>query len=299
MLRICLRVIRFNKDIVPEKAVKDGWLANQRSFKIHDDSSKAITGQTIRQLDADILALQEVEGLDTLKRFRSLYLGGIDLYPYAVLIDGNDPRRIDVAILSKLPIVHARTYQHLRYKQRYLFSRDCLEVDIDVGASHDLVLYVNHLKSMVGGRKKTRKRRIRQAKEVKRIVKTRFGNNAGDHPFVIVGDLNDYPQEDSNGTSGINALLDWAEVENVVDRLPPDQRWTHFYNRQKTYNQLDYVLLSKSLANANPNATPTIERRGLPYRAKRAGDSRFDGVNDVIDSKASDHCPVAIEITIV
>lgn len=104
---------QFNKNIDPRKAVVDGWRADQRHFDIYDETSKKITAQTIRAADAHILALQEVENLDTLKRFRDLYLGGRKAYPYVVAIDGNDPRLIDVAVLSRYPLVNIRTYQHL------------------------------------------------------------------------------------------------------------------------------------------------------------------------------------------
>lgn len=62
----------------------------------------------IRELEADVLALQEVESVDTLKHFRAGALGGRKAYPYVAGIDGNDPRLIDVAVLSKLPITHVR-----------------------------------------------------------------------------------------------------------------------------------------------------------------------------------------------
>ncbi len=41
-------------------------------------------------------------------------------------VDPNDPRHIDVAILSRFPIVAARSYQHLKSGSQPLFSRDCL-----------------------------------------------------------------------------------------------------------------------------------------------------------------------------
>lgn len=97
-----------------------------------------------------MIALQEVENLDTLKRFRSEYLGGSRGYPFALAIDGNDPRLIDVAVLSKHPIVHARSYAHLREGSSALFSRDCLEVDVLVDRKR-LTLFVQQYKSMMGG----------------------------------------------------------------------------------------------------------------------------------------------------
>src|SRR5207247_1018885 len=157
---------------------------------------KKLTGKLIRSLDAEVLALQEVESLDTLRRFRSEYLGGPKAYPYSILVDGNDPRLIDVAVLSKHPIVRVRSNQHLRSGNSYLFSRDCLEVELEVGGS-PLVLFVNHLKSMLdkhdskNGRRNTRARRQLQAKTVREIVHARFGTQAGKQPFIVLGDLND------------------------------------------------------------------------------------------------------------
>jgi hypothetical protein len=71
------------------------------------------------------------------------------LYPYALPIDGNDKRLIDVAVPPKHPIVSARSHQELCQGRSYIFSRDCLELQIDVDGS-PLYLFVNHLKSMLG-----------------------------------------------------------------------------------------------------------------------------------------------------
>jgi hypothetical protein len=46
------------------------------------------------------LALQEVESLLSLKKFRSQYLRNMD-YKYIFVLDGNDRRSIDVGILSR------------------------------------------------------------------------------------------------------------------------------------------------------------------------------------------------------
>jgi endonuclease/exonuclease/phosphatase family metal-dependent hydrolase len=117
----------------------------------------------IRELEADVLALQEVENVDTLKHFRAVALGGRKAYPYVAGIDGNDPRLIDVAVLSRLPITRVRSYQHLLDGTSTVFSRDCLEVDVTLPGGGSLTLYVNHLKSMLGGRGATRAKRVLQA----------------------------------------------------------------------------------------------------------------------------------------
>jgi endonuclease/exonuclease/phosphatase family metal-dependent hydrolase len=294
---------RFDEQVEADDAVRDGWDVNETLFTLQDDDSKRLTGETIRATRADVLALQEVENLDVLKRFRSLYLGGSRAYPYALSIDGNDPRLIDVAVLSKHPIVHIRSHQERRSGSSYVFSRDCLEVDLLIGG-RPLTLFVNHLKSMLdqddpaNGRRRTRERRALQAREVRRIVTERFGPDPGQHPFVILGDLNDYLDTDGQGTTGIGDLVRWRQVENVVARLPRDDRWTHYFPGDREllegYHQLDYMLVSRSLA-AHAKGVPEIIRMGLPTGAKRYTGPRFKGVGRVMP-KASDHCPVVFEL---
>ena len=84
-------------------------------------------------MNADVIALQEVENLDVLKRFRTQRLQGMG-YTHTTLVDGNDPRYIDVAMLSRFPIVAARSTSTSR-AARALFSRDCLEADVRRTAS--------------------------------------------------------------------------------------------------------------------------------------------------------------------
>lgn len=297
------RRFKFNKNIDPAKASKDGFSINEVSFDILNDTEKRLTAEAIKAVKADVIALAEVENLDVLKRFRSDRLKTLK-YTHAMLIDGNDPRAIDVAVLSRFPIVRARSYQHARDGGSFLFSRDCLEVDVLVNGS-TLTLFVNHFKSMLDknnpsqGRKSTRAKRVRQTKGVMDIVRARFGANPGGHAWAVVGDLNDFLGPGQGTTSGITDLVTWPQVENVVDRLPQAERWTHFFEKapagEPKVRQLDYILLSTSLA-AGTNALPVIERRGLSPKAVQAGPARFAGVTTKL--VASDHCPVAIDINV-
>lgn len=109
---------------------------------------------------------------------------------------------------------------------------------------------------------------------------------------MVLGDLNDYLP-----SPALEPLLNQPWLENVIDRLRPNQQWTHYYAGNDEYHQLDFLLLSKSLAAANPQALPMIERRGLPKRARQVTIPRFDGVGAAFP-KASDHCPIVIEIEV-
>lgn len=289
---------RFKEGFDPAKANERGWIVEETQFEELGQDSKEITGQAIKEIDADVLALQEVEGVDTLKRFRDVFLGGFDAYRYVAGIDGNDKRLIDVAFLSRLPIVHVRSYQHLRNPTtgEGLFSRDCLEVDIEVAPGKTLTLFVNHFKSMDPTRKETFGKRELQAAEVKKIIEARFGPNPGSEPFIVMGDLNDYLETDEEGESAIKSLVEWDQVENVIARWAPKERWTHYWSWKDDYKQLDYLLLSQSLAKASSGA-PEIMRKGLPKKATAYKGERFAGVGFEWP-RASDHCPVVMEINV-
>jgi endonuclease/exonuclease/phosphatase family metal-dependent hydrolase len=271
-----------------EEAKQDtalGWTIEDGSFQGFTGEERELTEQAIKATRADVLALQEVESLDTLKRFRTQYLGSLDLYPYAFLVDGNDTRRIDVAVLSQLPILEIRSHQYLRHEGEWLFSRDCLEVDIDAGGS-ELTLFVNHLRSMydrsdpANGRRNSHERRKLQAQTVRQLAENRFGPDAGEHPFVVLGDLNDYLETDEQGDTAIAELVRWDAVENVVERMPESERWTHSYRGAE--HQLDYLLPSKSLADRS-DAVPEITRDGLPQAVAAYDGHRF--IDDIADLK--------------
>ncbi|MFT4978935.1 MAG: endonuclease/exonuclease/phosphatase family metal-dependent hydrolase [Myxococcota bacterium] len=295
----------FAQGVNRQQAGKKGFTTEDLRFRVAEPSSKRLTALTMEATGADVFGLQEVESLDVLKQFRDRYLGGAEQWPHALVIDGNDQRRIDVGVLSRFPIVHARSWQHLRDGDRYVFDRDCLEVDIE-GPLGRLTLYINHLKSMRApnrtrgsGRALTQARRQQQCAAIRQIITDRFGPDPSDAPFIVLGDLNDYPKDDHQGRSGIRGLVEWDAVENVLDRLPPRDRWTHFYSGSRAhpaaYRQLDYVLPSRGLAARNPGL-PRVERRGQPGRAERYEGERFEGIGHS-RPKASDHCPVSFELT--
>jgi predicted extracellular nuclease len=298
---------KFNKGVDPNKALIDGWLADKTNFTINDEESKKLTAQAILETKADVIALQEVESLAALRRFRNIYLKGKG-YDHIVVLDGNDPRFIDVAVMSKYPIENVDTHMQEWNKKIkwYTFSRDCLECDIVFPKDKRLRLFINHFKSMFEkadpchGRKNSREKRLIQAKRVKDIVLDEFPDGEGN--YAILGDLNDYLKSDSQGATAIGQLVNWNKVENIINRLPAEEQWTHYYKGSskcgfpKTYRQLDYILLSRTLADAN-SSIPVIIRKGLPRSADAYTGPRFDGVGNSVP-KASDHCPVVIEINV-
>lgn len=271
----------------------DGFSINDLAFRIQDEESKKITGAAIRKVNADVICMQEVESLPVLDRFNSFYLGGMK-YAHRAVFDSFDPRQIDVAVLSRYPITSLRSHREERTQDgsAFLFSRDCLEIEVNVGGT-PLLLYANHFKSMMGGRDATRARRLVQAERVAAIVDARWKKSRYQGNFVVLGDLNDYPEDKTS----LGALLGHKGLDNVLTRLPEAERWTHYYAGGNSYSQLDYLLLSASLAKANPGK-PAVMRTGLPWRALKVTEKRLDGVGDN-EPKASDHVPLYMDIALV
>jgi endonuclease/exonuclease/phosphatase family metal-dependent hydrolase len=226
-------------------------------FKIFDEEQRMLAASAIwdsaSQSWPDILCLQEVESLLAARTFAEDYLG--NAYPHAILIDGYDLRQIDVAVLSRYPIVHVRSFVHeidpSATDHGRLFSRDCLEVDILLPDGNTLTVFNNHFKSkLVMERDPAKKaaqsaaataKRKRQAQRVMQIVRQRFAGVAFDQAlFAVVGDLNDQP-----GSDALKPLLtNSSGLENVLNRLPKELRWTDYYKGGGDVSQLDYLLTS-------------------------------------------------------
>lgn len=279
---------KFKKNFDPTG--ENGFTINDLAFDIYDETAKQITAQAIKEVNADIMALQEIESLPVLDAFNSRYLAQ-SRYRHRILIDSFDPRSIDVAILSRYPIVSVRSHRHERNAANtaWLFSRDCLEVSIDI-SGRQLVLYVNHFKSMVEGRDQTREKRKEQVDRVAAIVDEKWGAMDYQGNFVVLGDFNDYKE----GNTALTSLIQHPGLEDIVNRLPTDEQWTHFFAGGNEYKQLDYLLLSRSLAARN-QAPPGIMRKGLPYRAERYEGPRFPNVGEN-QPKASDHATLYADI---
>jgi len=275
-------------------------------WNVLNDENRVFTALSLRAAAADMLCLQEVDNKQALESFHDRYIRRVARaeYPYRLLIEGNDPRGIDVAVLSRFPIVSAATHQHVEADVNYaggvrrerVFKRDCLEVNISK-EGRTLPIFVCHFKSMSGGRAETRPNREAEAKAVRAIVEERFGDPAA-HDWLIAGDLNDYTETDGapDDGHGLGALLgDGFSVDLVKRIADPEDRWTHFYSEEGSYHQLDYLLASPSLAQKNPGAIPRALRQGQPFRADRYRGERWPRLG-YDRPKASDHCPVVIDL---
>lgn len=136
------------------------------------------------RLDADLVLLQEVENRGVLER-----LAARAGYPEARLVEGNDPRGIDVAALSRVPLdAYVSHLGETDAAGRPLWPRDCVEIHVRVGGMA-LAVVGSHFSSALsddGTRRTAQAARMRQIADGLRA--TRPGT------FVLAGgDLNDRP----------------------------------------------------------------------------------------------------------
>ncbi|KQX82497.1 MULTISPECIES: endonuclease/exonuclease/phosphatase family protein [unclassified Streptomyces] len=240
------------------------------------------TGRVVSEVDADILLTVEVEDRLTLERFNTQVLAGAlgrRPYPYALLIDGNDPRGIDIGILSRHPITSIRTHvfdtNPERPSQR-LFSRDCPEFEIQLNGT-PLVMLGNHLKSKSQDDPELR---LAQAERVAEIYRAALERT----PHVIVaGDLNDHPDSDPA------ALLRDAGLRDVMSHRSYHGLPGTYGECKSEQNKIDYLLLS-------PELWPEVQHVGLETRGISAeGIKSFDSVTSPVNA-ASDHAALYTDV---
>ena len=198
----------------------------------------------IRKLDADVLALQEVENLDYLKKFVRAFLADMG-YQNIILIEGNNHRGIDVAVLSRYPVGPVTTYRHTTFPgpdgKTYHFQRDFLKVHIFGPKDFEFDIFSLHLKSKYGGAEASEPIRQAEAGEIRRIADEMLAQNPG-ALFVICGDHNDYWDSPS-----LKIMRGEGETELTCPglSLPEDKRIT--YNREPYRSMIDFIVCSPGM----------------------------------------------------
>lgn len=219
----------------------------------HADDNRQLSALAIAATHADIICLQEIDNIETLKAFEYGYLFKMigAGYRHKYMTTGNDTRGIDVAVMLRTETAHGQPIEFVRmtshahvtfeefdlqtpeltalgnHPHERIFRRDCLEIDLTVDG-HPLTIYSLHFKSMgsprngLDGRQATMPVRIAEAKAVRRIIEERFGDEHANRNWIICGDLNDYRQrvvisgEPHTGGYSFEAV---DEAESSVDVL--------------------------------------------------------------------------------
>jgi hypothetical protein len=248
------------------------------------------TGKVIKSVKADIFAFVEVEGRTALQRFDTDILD--NYFDDLIVVDGNDPRGIDVGLAAKKShrIAGIRTNVLTRDdKPGYVFSRDCLEADFSI-KGRKVTLLINHFKAKDRTPKVSDAKRKRQAEKVSDILRNKYDLNTD---FVVVlGDFNDEPESDP-----MRPLLTTPGLHHVFDVVnrPLEDRWTYYYGSKKQRNKIDMILVSAALRPFVAGAG--IERRGMADLEKitSGAEKSFPEITSWRVS-ASDHACVWVDL---
>ncbi|MEA3455088.1 MAG: endonuclease/exonuclease/phosphatase family protein [Campylobacterota bacterium] len=240
---------------------KHNWSERMADIKLTHIS------EVICDLDADIVALQEIENEGILMRLQKrLKRVGCD-YSYHS-IARKKKTTIRVAILSRYPIVNEREIR-VNYSSR---DRDILEATVKIKGQL-LTLFVNHWKAK--SRSGYESRRVNYA----RALAKRIDALPKKREYLIVGDLNSHYDEyrvlskrlnDTKGKTGINHTLKSIKGDDLVSEhdiqvdnegrhfnlwleLAPSRRWSHKYYGHR--GSIDHILIPQSL----------VDGKGIDY----------------------------------
>jgi endonuclease/exonuclease/phosphatase family metal-dependent hydrolase len=222
---------------------------------------KAKIRESLRALQADVLALQEMGATSALNELReSLLREGLD-YPHWEHVTGSDTN-IHVAVLSKFRITARRPHTNdsfLLFGRRFRVSRGFAEVDIQVNPRYVFTLMAAHLKSRrpvpLADEAELREQ---EALMLREKIDARLKANPQIN-LIVLGDFNDV--KDSKSTRalmgrGRAALIDTRPAERNGDDQansnarfdPRNITWTYYYGKEDTYSRFDYILLSSGMA---------------------------------------------------
>jgi endonuclease/exonuclease/phosphatase family metal-dependent hydrolase len=210
----------------------------------------AAVAQVLRDANADVVALQEVEKAETLEQLRGGHLA--DVYPHSVLIEGNDRRGSDVALLSKYPIKNATTHRDHTFAnqdtgEEMKFRRDLLRADIELPDGPPMRVYAVHFKSQFGGEEADHVR-TSEASEAARLVREQSADFPGQN-VVLIGDANDTP-ESTTGQAMVEQDSGWG-LKDAMDTVGKSDHAS--YSTRQDQNEkwgakrIDYILSSPDM----------------------------------------------------
>jgi endonuclease/exonuclease/phosphatase family metal-dependent hydrolase len=204
------------------------------------------TSQVIADKNPDVIGIVEAENRLTLQKFDKEIMPGGPVFAHIMLIEGNDPRGINVGVMLKSGYEIISMDSHVDDQDtsgKKIFSRDCPVYEIRLSSGAVLWLLINHLKSKgYGNKTDSDNRRKEQAQRVREIYDALRSQNA--KYIAIIGDFNDSPDSGAldpllrNGSD----LKDIFQYGNFVSSGIPGT-----YGASSASDKFDYILLSPDI----------------------------------------------------
>jgi endonuclease/exonuclease/phosphatase family metal-dependent hydrolase len=187
---------------------------------------------------ADVLILVEIENLKVLERLRKEFLSACKYKP-GILLEGNDRRGIDTAILSRFepvgtPRLHAIDFVESRRNGEIPRSRDLLEASFKLPAGDILTAFAVHFPAPYHP--------FTERMEAMRTL-NKLAHKAAEQAQLVIaaGDFNINAKEDSRFYRAL-ASQDWhvSHLEGCRSCLG-----THYFKRDDSWSFLDAILIYK------------------------------------------------------
>lgn len=284
-----------------------GW--DKKAFEIKLTN----TAQVIKDMGAQVVALQEVENENALKALLAKLKQNGAEYPYYA-ITSNKKTAVQSVLISKFKI---KSYTELSSGHSNYRERPILKAVLAVG-ENELIVYVNHWKAKTGPESK----RIEFANTLASDIK-KLPLNAD---FIALGDMNsnynemetivnDKKLNDTNGVTGINNIIKTAKsptqmaskadvvanesgeyLYNLWMELPKYERVSEWFKKDK--NTPDNIIIGKAMFDKKGVSyedesfrvftPPYLLKNGRPHRWESGGKSKALSV----PQGYSDHLPV-------
>lgn len=231
----------------------------------------------------DILFLEEVENINAVNK---LVTKGLDKLGYIsqVLIEGDDARGIDVAVIAKYPVIMSK-HHSIIVDGTKLDTRGITEVHLNVNGKV-VALFANHWPSQSN----PAEHRIAAAK-----LLAELGDKANADLVIAAGDFNtletDSPYPFSHMKNFLNAE---TEARNLGVQMNDG---THWYKGE--WSSLDkFFIHKKSTIKANYQKFQIIKHPFMMQVDSRTGDSIPMRSDADKGTGYSDHLPVGMEFSI-
>jgi len=248
----------------------------------------------IRELDADILALQEVESQEALEWFNNKYLGDMG-YSYVVSEDVGSYRGIEQSLLSRFPVKDITVWKNADLTnlerrgggwtdipsdvKEIEFQRSPLCVTVTSPEGYELTVFSIHHKA---GRNAWH--RELEALQIMQYI-TEMTEKNPERNIAVVGDFNAQPWDRSTRVylrNGMTDALSFRSSNLKWDDTSP-LRKTHTSNRL-----IDFIMLNSAAVGELVIDSGFVLGSAHP---------EYDWKNDPIPAGySSDHCALAVDM---
>jgi endonuclease/exonuclease/phosphatase family metal-dependent hydrolase len=253
---------------------------NDEKFQAKPKKAMAALAKTIRSINVDFLALQEIENEGVLANFNRQYLGDMG-YHHQWVNERAGKTAINLAFLSRVPVDEVTVYRFDEFtlpgaNRTWPFARDLVRVTLKPGDDMTLHVFMLHFKAKSGSTPDdpmSANWRLAEATQVHARVAAQLKKDPSAW-IAVIGDVNDLPE-----SPPCLALTQPGDNINLVDvhaGIPRAKRNTLL--RQSSYQAIepnhpvDYILVSTGLAE---RLVPESTSRPVP-----------------MDINASDHIPL-------